>query len=120
MKGEQRLKGLTFHMVPQAYYQAQPPEQDYRPEPMVLGKEDFIHCTTGAENVVATGERFYRADPRPFYLLVIDLEKVLAPVRYDAPGEIFPHIYGPLNRDAIIEIRPFERTPDGRFFIKAT
>src|SRR5689334_19050815 len=109
------MKGRTFHMVPKEYYEAQPADQPYQPEPMAKGQEDFIHCTNGPQNVVDVGHRYYARDLRPFYLLVIDLEKVTAPVRYDAPGEIYPHIYGPLNRDAIVEIRDFERTPEGRF-----
>ncbi|NWJ98670.1 MAG: DUF952 domain-containing protein [Chloroflexi bacterium] len=109
------MKGHTFHMVPRDYYEAQPIEQNYQPEPMVLGQEDFIHCTNHPEDVVAVGARYYLSDPRPFYLLIIDLEKVAVPVRYDAPGERYPHIYGPLNRDAIIEQRHLERTPDGHF-----
>ncbi len=104
-------------MVPREYYDAQPTDQDYQPEPMAQGREDFIHCTNGPENVVATAHRHYQHDPRPFYLLVLDMEKIRAPIRYDAPGEIYPHIYGPLNRDAIVEIRNFERTEDGRFLL---
>lgn len=111
----EKLGGRTYHMVPREYYEAQPVEQDYQPEPMQKGLENFIHCTTGAENVAATGERFYRSDPRPFYLLIVDLDKVQAPARYDAAGKIFPHIYGPLNRDAIVEVLNFEREEDGRF-----
>lgn len=114
---EQKLNKLTFHMVPREYYDAQPPDQDYQPEPMRTGKEDFIHCTTGPDEVVATAHRYYLGDPRPFYLLVIDLEKVRASWRYDAPGQIYPHIYGPLNRDAILEVRNFDRTPEGLFLI---
>lgn len=113
----ERLTGQTFHMVPREYYDAQPSDRTYQPEPMATGKEDFIHCTTGAANAVATAHRYYLNDPRPFYLLVIDLDKVEAPCRYDAPGEIYPHIYGPLNRDAILEVRNFERGPDGHFLI---
>jgi uncharacterized protein (DUF952 family) len=43
-------------------------------------------------------------------LLVIDAGKLTAPLRYEAvPGEPapYPHIYGPLNPDAVVEVRPF-------------
>ena len=33
------------------------------------------------------------------------------------PGQAapYPHIYGPLNLDAVVETRPFEPGPDGQF-----
>ncbi len=115
--GQKKPQGKTYHMVPKEYYDLQPVDQDYRPEPMVQGKEGFIHCTNGPENVVATAHRYYLKDPRPFYLLVIDLAKVKAPTRYDAPSEIYPHIYGPLNREAILEVRDFERAANLHFLL---
>lgn len=111
----EKLTHKTFHLVPLEYYEANPPNQPYLPAPMAEGRENFIHCTDGAANLAATGNRFYAADPRPFIVLIIDLPKVEAPVKYEDPHKIFPHIYGPLNRDAIIAIRAVERTPDGKF-----
>ncbi len=112
---EERLRGLTFHLVPREYYEAQPPDRPYLPEPMATGREAFIHCTDGVENLAATGNRFYQADPREFVALVVDLERLTAPARYEDPGQIFPHIYGPLDREAILAVRPVPRDPDGRF-----
>jgi uncharacterized protein (DUF952 family) len=31
------------------------------------------------------------------------------------PGELFPHIYGPLNLDAVIKVVAFEPDTDGKF-----
>lgn len=115
MNPETRQTGLTFHMVPVEYYEAQPADQDYQPEPVRAGRENFIHCTDGAQNLADTGNRFYTADTRDFIALVIDKGRVVAPVIYEDPNRIFPHIYGPLNRDAIVEIKPLPRDPDGRF-----
>ncbi len=109
------ISGTTYHLVPVAFYQAQPTDQDYRPEPVQAGRENFIHCTDGAENLAATGNRYYSADPQPFCVLVIDLAKVQAPVVYEDPNRIFPHIYGPLNRDAIVAVQSIQRTADGKF-----
>ena len=111
----EKLTHQTFHLVPLEYYEAQPTDQPYLPAPMVEGRENFIHTTDGTDNLAATGNRFYTADPRPFIVLIIDLAKVEAPVKYEDPNRIFPHIYGPLNRDAIIAVRAVERTPDGKF-----
>ena len=67
----------------------------------------------GIELQIANRHR--RGDQRPFLLLTIDLDRVSAPWRYDAAGDDFPHIYGPLNRDAIVDVRPFPRSADGTF-----
>ncbi len=115
--GENKPEGLTYHMVPKEYFDRQPSDLDYHPEPMALGKENFIHCTTGPQNVVDTAHRYYLNDLRPFYLLVIDLDKVKAPCRFDAPGKVFPHIYGSLNRDAIIKVQDFERDASNNFLL---
>ena len=59
-------------------------------------------------------------------MLVIDPAKVTADVKFECPNPppgpssplakvLFPHIYGPLNRDAIVEIRAATRAADGTF-----
>ena len=111
----QEQTGFTFHLVPREYYEAQPDDQDYRPEPMVAGRETFIHTTEGAQNLADTGNRYYTADPREYWVLVIDKSRVKSPVILEDPNRIFPHIYGPLNRDAIIEIKEVKRDAQGRF-----
>ena len=30
-------------------------------------------------------------------------------------GEVFPHVYGPIERAGVLEARPLERGPDGRW-----
>src|SRR5512144_1503996 len=101
----------TFHLVPGDYFEAQDPDADYQPE--AFPREGFIHCTDGADEVIRTANRHCRADPRPYLLLEIELSRVRPPVRYDDDRRIYSHIYGPLNRDAIVEIRTMQRSPDG-------
>ena len=67
--------------------------------------------------MAATGNRHYRDDPRDFYLLYIDTERVKSPIKYEDPGHIYPHIYGPLNRDAIVGKRIALRDADGTFLV---
>jgi uncharacterized protein (DUF952 family) len=50
-------------------------------------------------------------------VLVLDLARLQSPVKYEDPNRIFPHIYGPLNREAIQEVRPFPRATDGTFLV---
>jgi uncharacterized protein (DUF952 family) len=107
--------GYTFHLVPREYYEAQPAAEDYQPEPVKAGRENFIHCTDGTQNLADTGNRYYTQDKREFLALLIDKAQVRAPVIYEDPHRIFPHIYGPLNREAIIEVRVVARDEQGRF-----
>jgi uncharacterized protein (DUF952 family) len=40
---------------------------------------------------------------------------VRAPVIYEDEGRRYPHIYGPLEREAVRRVRRLERDPDGSF-----
>lgn len=69
----------------------------------------FIHCSQ-AEQVAAVHARFYRAVTVPVIRLTIDTELLTSPWQLDdVPGEPlpFPHIYGPLNLDAVVTAEPF-------------
>jgi uncharacterized protein (DUF952 family) len=74
-----------------------------------LAEEGFIHAAT-AEQVPLVASAFYRDVP-DLLLLVIDPALVGPEIRYEhVPGQDlpYPHIYGPLNLDAVIETRPFD------------
>jgi uncharacterized protein (DUF952 family) len=85
-----------------------------------LAQEGFIHASE-AHQVAAVANVFYRGVP-DLVVLVIDTARVRPEIRYervaDAP-EPFPHIYGPLNADAVVASRRFEPGPDGRFSFAA-
>jgi uncharacterized protein (DUF952 family) len=82
-----------------------------------LSEEGFIHASQ-ATQVADVANMFYRGVPDELVLLVIDPDLVRAPIRYEhVPGaeDPFPHIYGPLNPDAVVDARPFSPSPDGTF-----
>ena len=77
-----------------------------------LAEEGFIHAST-ASQVALVANAFYQGEP-DLLLLVIDTERVGPELRYEqVPGQPdpYPHIYGPLNLDAILETRPFPPGP---------
>lgn len=84
-----------------------------------LTTEGFIHCSMPAQ-VVATAERFY-AGQSGLVLLVIDSERVQAEVKYEAgtdkPDELFPHIYGTLNLDAVTRVLDFASDSSGKWVL---
>ena len=107
------MASLTYHVVAEPYFVAGDPDQPYVPE--AFDDDGFIHCTDGIPNVLATANCHYKDDARHWLALVIDKEKVGAEVRYEDPKRIYPHIYGPLNRDAIVSALPVKRDDDGTF-----
>lgn len=107
------MSGVTYHLVAGEYYRDSDRSAPYVPE--AFAADGFIHCTDGADNLVATANRRYAGDRRMFVALVIDTSKVAAEIRYEDAAGIYPHIYGPLNRDAIVDILPMLRAADGTF-----
>jgi uncharacterized protein (DUF952 family) len=104
---------LAYHGTPRKYFESLDPSKPYLPEP--FGREGFIHTTEGREAVSITLTTYYKASGEPWVVLYIDQDLVTSPIRYDDPAEVFPHIYGPLNRDAIVAVRDIGRAPDGTF-----
>jgi uncharacterized protein (DUF952 family) len=83
--------------------------------PEAYEADGFVHCTNGDEEVIAVGNRYYRGDPRPYVVLTISIDNVSALVRYDDPARRFPHVYGPIDRAAIVAERRVIRADDGAF-----
>jgi uncharacterized protein (DUF952 family) len=104
---------LTYHLTPQAWLEAADPDAPLRAPS--LDAEGFIHCTDGAAEMVATANRHYASDPREFVILTVDLDRITCPWRVEDPGRIYPHIFGPIDRAAIVAVVPAPRDADGVF-----
>jgi uncharacterized protein (DUF952 family) len=103
----------TFHLVPAETWAAADPDRAF--EASSLATEGFIHCTDGAAEMVATANRHYRDDPRAFLVLTIDLDTTGSPWRIEDERGIYPHVFGPIRRAAVIGVGPAPRTADGLF-----
>jgi uncharacterized protein (DUF952 family) len=71
-----------------------------------LASNGFIHCCF-AEQVDATAERFY-ADVDDAVVLRIDPRRLASRIVVEdlgGTGEQFPHLYGPIPVDAVVEVR---------------
>lgn len=74
-----------------------------------LAEVGFIHCAQDHQ-VAGVHERFYSEVADELLLLTIDTDRLTWPWQLDdVPGEPspFPHIYGPLNVDAVVSAEPF-------------
>jgi uncharacterized protein (DUF952 family) len=70
-----------------------------------LADEGFIHLSTG-EQVAGVLDRFYRGVSN-LVLLHIDENLLTSPLVYEQIGdapERFPHLYGSLNVDAVVDV----------------
>lgn len=74
-----------------------------------LGSQGFIHCSKLSQ-VIAVAN-FLAPYDEEMRLIEIDEERVDPEIRYenlDGKDVLFPHIYGPLNRNAIVAIHRME------------
>ena len=106
---------MLYHLVPRAEFEQQAADTDYVTDS--LAAEGFIHLSATPEAVTWVANAFYR-DVADLVVLRLDEIRLAAPVRYDqTPDGIFPHLYGPLNRDAIVTVEPMLRDQHGRFVV---
>ncbi|WP_299528911.1 DUF952 domain-containing protein [uncultured Streptomyces sp.] len=79
-----------------------------------LQEEGFIHCSL-PHQLPGVARMLYGTEDADLVVLVVDPDRLDVPVRYEAMapgGEEFPHVYGPLPVDAVVEVRPW-RPADG-------
>jgi len=83
-----------------------------------LASEGFIHCSTSGQ-VIPVANRFYRGR-QGLILLAIEPARLGAEVRYEnleGGSDLFPHVYGPIERSAVIGRLRLDPLPDGTFTI---
>jgi uncharacterized protein (DUF952 family) len=111
-----------YHIADRAVWAAAQESASY--VPASLASEGFIHCST-ASQVLAVAHRFY-AGQSGLVLLVIDPARLEPTLKWEQvsdqpaspsgePDPTFPHIYGPMNLDAVTEVLDFEPGTDGTF-----
>ncbi len=105
---------MILHLTPVDYYSSFAPGAPYVPRD--FEREGFIHCTKGGEMMLQIANKFYRESPGAYQVLILDESKIAAPLKWEMSGSmLFPHIYGPLNRDAVIGVVAMRRAADGAF-----
>jgi uncharacterized protein (DUF952 family) len=86
--------------------------------PAAFEREGFVHCSFGHQ-VLATAHRYYRGRD-DLVLLEIDESKLTAPVVVEpspATGERFPHVYGRIDRGAVVAEHELRIAADGGFVL---
>jgi uncharacterized protein (DUF952 family) len=82
-----------------------------------LDSQGFIHCSTFQQIIKVANAVFHAQEG--LLLLCIATNKVQAEIRYESAGgeELYPHIYGPLNLDAVVKAVDFEPAKNGNFVL---
>jgi len=103
-----------YCLVSKGYWEQWEGREHYLPRD--YEQEGFIHATKGDELLGKVADRVYAAYEGELFVLVVDEDKATAPVKYEQAkdGLLYPHVYGPLNRDAIVDVKRMQRT-DGHW-----
>ena len=84
--------------------------------PAAFPTDGFIHCSTRDQVIQVANIRF--RGQSGLVLLSIDTDKVTPEIVYEnleGRQQLFPHIYGGLNVDAVVEVVEFKPGADGFF-----
>ena len=115
---------MIFHITPRTAWDEAQQRGEYRAES--LATEGFIHCSTILQ-VLPVAENFYKAQSG-LVLLMIEPTLLSSPLKWEAPsgaspppgvpkGDPFPHIYGPINLDAVIKVVDLQKNADNKFIL---
>jgi len=99
-------KPCIFHIASTTDVAAMRNNGEYRCES--LNTEGFIHCCD-RNQLAGVVSRYYQ-DVDDVVLLLLDADKITAAlIRENTVGgsELFPHVYGPINGEAVIDTVPF-------------
>jgi uncharacterized protein (DUF952 family) len=106
---------VIFHITTRAEWEAAKRAGEYTAPS--LETEGFIHLSQ-RHQVAGVANAVYRGVP-DLVLLSVDPERVAAPLRYEHgvhADERFPHLYGPLELSAVVDVLPFPEGTDGFAF----
>ena len=107
---------IVYHITRQTDWETALKFGSYRAD--TLTTQGFIHCST-KEQIIQTANSFYRGK-NGLVLLCINSDLVKAEIRFEnleGGQKLFPHIYGPVDLQAILMSYPFEPQSDGCFIL---
>lgn len=94
---------FIYHVTTLKEWEAAKIKNEYTP--VNFEQDGFIHCSI-EKQIPGVLERFYKGQTG-LVKLKIEKEKVQRPVLFELAvdlDELFPHIYGALNLDSVVEV----------------
>jgi uncharacterized protein (DUF952 family) len=103
---------MVYHLVQPEWWETFANKDYYESE--TLSEEKFIHLST-FEQINGTLSNYFKGLNRLF-LLHIDASKLTSNLVFEdlfETGIAFPHLYGRLNKDAVVEVQELLMDADG-------
>ena len=93
---------MLLHMCSSDEWNASADHEDYKLDG--FAREGFIHCCL--ERQLSGVLKRYFQNKNDLLLLFIEQEKLNSSINYEsgADQDMFPHVYGPINKTAIIKV----------------
>jgi uncharacterized protein (DUF952 family) len=111
-----------YHVAPRSELKAGMRAETYVPGGFTT--DGFVHCSATREEVLAVCQAYYRSVTEPLLLLRIEPLQLTSRLLFEpsspagseppgiAPGTLFPHVYGPIDLQAISGVGQLERRED--------
>jgi uncharacterized protein (DUF952 family) len=109
------MRETIYHLVAESEFRTRAKRNTYLPTR--FDQDGFIHCTGEPDTLLAVANDYFSGVEEPILVLVIETARLTAEVRFEPPApiegsgtshlegaQLFPHIYGPLNLDAVTGI----------------
>lgn len=105
---------IIYHLIDLASWESAQSNREHRAES--LTSEGFMHCSETEEQMLRVANRLY-ASRNDLLALEVDTERLTSALQREPSrsGEIYPHIYGPLNLDAVVKVHTIVRDAEGKF-----
>ncbi len=112
---------MIYHLTSSESWQEARQRGAYRADS--LDTEGFIHCSTEAQ-ILPVADAYYKGQSG-LILFQIDPTLLSAELRWEPPsggspppgvpeGDLFPHVYGTINLNAIVKVYELESISDGK------
>ena len=95
---------IIYHLITEREWAEAQAAGQWRPPS--LAQEGFVHCSKDEEQMLRVARRLY-AGREDLLALEVDTERLASPVVSEPSrsGELYPHIYGPLQTTAVGQVR---------------
>ena len=117
---------MIFHITTRMAWDEANNSGEYRAASLLT--EGFIHCSTLAQ-VIPVADLYYKGES-DLVLLMIEPTLLSSTLKWELPaegspppgipeGDQFPHVYGPIDLDAVVDVIELMSRPDGTFTLPA-
>ncbi len=115
----------VLHLIPKSAWDQLAETQAVSNES--LSTDGFIHCTDDPLVMLGVANAFYTQQAGDFVVLHVDVERLSSPCIWEEPAhpegrtdvvplaKSFPHVYGPIDRAAVVAVYAVQRDSQGNF-----